>query len=157
MGVDAIYNTFATGATFFLDPTGYLRLSQPDQGTDGPSGFSIGALAYFYTTRYGSRRSANNQIHGAATNPRLLGQSFEWNHLSQDAAFRRISRDDGISVLLSGSINEPGTEHFEFHLEMEKFWEPHRRNITTPTIKEYNLAANRTLRTAGATEHQAKA
>lgn len=75
---------------------------------------------------------------------------YQRHHLNQKAAFDSvIPGNQGTSTYLSGDVNSPGTEHFNVHLELERFWEPNRQAQSTPTIAEYNKAMRRGFLRAG--------
>ncbi|PGT56988.1 SpvB/TcaC N-terminal domain-containing protein [Bacillus thuringiensis] len=80
------------------------------------------------------------------------GQS---HHLNQNAAFKSIvEKNEGAAVKLPGNVfTEKGSSHFEFHKDMESFWDQYRKGGRfegqRPTILDYNQALHRSLLAAG--------
>lgn len=92
-----------------------------------------------------------NMTHG--TN-KVNGQA---HHLNQDAAFGKktqvILRDDGLCVELTGNaFSDIGTQHYNAHETMEKFWNQYRKGGSKEgqavSLDDYNRALLKSLKDA---------
>jgi hypothetical protein len=92
------------------------------------------------------------------------GQSlrvFAATHGNQHAAYRDIiPRNRGTAVSMRGNaFTEPATMHFEFHRELESFWDLYRpggaRFGGRPTNAEYGQALKRALEVSGKSPDEA--
>ncbi|WP_308167169.1 RHS repeat domain-containing protein [Candidatus Symbiopectobacterium endolongispinus] len=94
---------------------------------------------------------------GQLKNDPSPGQS---HHLNQDATFRDvIPQDQGAAIKLEGNaFTEPGSQHYEAHKSMEKFWDQYRKNgelygkMSTNT--QYTQALKRSLESSGLSSSQ---
>ena len=81
----------------------------------------------------------------------LRGSGTQANHLNQSAAFDVIPKSEGASTGMRGNaFTEPGTPHYAFHEDLEKFWTPFRKGGArygqTPTNAEYGEALEEALK-----------
>jgi hypothetical protein len=85
----------------------------------------------------------------------LSGTEFQANHLNQNAVYGGIiPEEEGISVESRGNaFHDPNTPHYDFHTELEGFWEHYRKPNelygTAPTSAQYDAALRKALARAG--------
>lgn len=97
--------------------------------------------------------------HGGLKNN--LESGAQSHHLNQNAAFKsKIPKDEGAAVGLKGNaFTDIGSQHFNAHSSLEKFWGQFRRGGARagekPTVLEYNKALRQSLLDAGATKKEA--
>ena len=83
---------------------------------------------------------------------RKIKDGQQSHHLNQDAAFRsKIPREEGAAIKLKGNaFRDIGSDHYNVHKELEKFWDQYRRGGSkfgqVPTIGEYNKALENSLK-----------
>jgi hypothetical protein len=84
-------------------------------------------------------------------------QGLQVHHLNQNAVYGDvIPYNKGISVIVNGSIQTPGSQHFNFHEYKIILWEPHRLAGTKPTNAQYIEAVEDALTYAGFTAQEAR-
>ena len=71
------------------------------------------------------------------------------NHLNQAAAFSRIPRGEGVSIVMGGPTSKVGTAHNAFHQVLEEFWNGFRGTGRGPTNAQYHEALQTALEQAG--------
>ena len=83
---------------------------------------------------------------------RKIKDGYQSHHLNQDAAFGTIiPREKGAAIKLKGNaFTDIGSDHYNVHNELEKFWDQYRRGGSKfgqiPTIGEYNKALENSLK-----------
>lgn len=64
-----------------------------------------------------------------------------------------IPPGESIAINLKGGINDHGSQHQRYHVEMERFWRDYRRGgrfeLEQVDTKDYNRAVTRALAAAG--------
>jgi hypothetical protein len=91
----------------------------------------------------------------------LKGTGIQSNHLNQNGAYGEIiPKQEGISVGMRGNaITDVGSPHYDFHSNLEDFWNPYRRGgeffLQRPTNAQYGAALQDALIRAGYTPAEA--
>jgi RHS repeat-associated protein len=79
----------------------------------------------------------------------LQKSGWQANHLNQSAAYKEIESSLGAAVDLVGEAWRKGTEHFQFHISLERFWGQFRkdgpRHFEQVSNKEYLAALREAL------------
>jgi RHS repeat-associated protein len=129
-----------TGQTLILGGgaaiTGYAAMSRVEGG--------IGS----WTAAVGSLKNA---VFGPAGYVKSIikGASGQANHLNQSAAFVQIIKKAGAAVELDGNAFIAGTEHNQFHIPLERFWDLFRaggsKALQKPTNQGYLQALRKGL------------
>nr|WP_228063776.1 MULTISPECIES: RHS repeat-associated core domain-containing protein [unclassified Streptococcus] len=93
----------------------------------------------------------------------LKGTDYQAHHINQGAMMKKTvpnySYNDGVTVPLIGNIRKDiGSPHYNAHASMEDFYNQYRKGgeleFEIPTVNDYNIATEKSLRNAGLQDSQ---